>query len=280
MSPPHFPLFFFFFFPPPEICSLQVGFSWNVPTAAFCFLIYHINKRKAGLSCYINCFYSQSNTKTNCPPHLLLRILSLFMPFFLFFLLLSRIGMSVCVCESMFSALRRLVSYESVDLMVHKKITKQKELIWRNTEEKRVYHHMCVDVRRLAESCDNIWMNSIPLCPHMPRSAGELFYFFFYISHKTGEKRRRDRERVKGKTRGRQERRVRRVCWRDFDRMEVSSVQGGVELRQLFQACDRHQRGYIDRSEFGELCASFQIDSSDVDVIFADLDRDGDQRIR
>lgn len=62
--------------------------------------------------------------------------------------------------------------------------------------------------------------------------------------------------------------------------MEVSSVHGGVQLRQLFQACDRHQRGYIDRHEFAELCASFQINSSDIDVIFADLDRDGDQRIR
>ncbi|XP_032783433.2 ras and EF-hand domain-containing protein-like [Daphnia magna] len=53
----------------------------------------------------------------------------------------------------------------------------------------------------------------------------------------------------------------------------------GVELRQLFQACDRHQRGYIDRHEFGQLCASFHIDPADVDVIFDDLDRDRDQRI-
>lgn len=54
----------------------------------------------------------------------------------------------------------------------------------------------------------------------------------------------------------------------------------GVELRQLFQACDRHQRGFIDRHEFGQLCASFHIDPADVDVIFDDLDRDRDQRIR
>lgn len=61
--------------------------------------------------------------------------------------------------------------------------------------------------------------------------------------------------------------------------MEVS-VDGGVQLRLLFQACDRQKKGYIDRQEFGQLCASFQIDSADVDVIFEDLDRDRDQRIR
>ena len=54
----------------------------------------------------------------------------------------------------------------------------------------------------------------------------------------------------------------------------------GVQLRQLFQACDRHQIGYIDRHEFGQLCASFHIDPADVNVIFDDLDRDKDQRIR
>lgn len=51
------------------------------------------------------------------------------------------------------------------------------------------------------------------------------------------------------------------------------------ELRRLFQACDRHQRGYIDRAEFAQLCASFHIDGGDADVVFADLDRDGDRRI-
>ena len=51
------------------------------------------------------------------------------------------------------------------------------------------------------------------------------------------------------------------------------------ELRRLFQACDRHQRGYIDREEFAELCTSFHIDQVDADIIFCDLDRDGDQRI-
>ncbi len=57
-------------------------------------------------------------------------------------------------------------------------------------------------------------------------------------------------------------------------------MDGGDQLRHLFQTCDRHRRGYIDRDEFGELCATFQIDSTDVDVIFSDLDRDRDQRIR
>lgn len=61
--------------------------------------------------------------------------------------------------------------------------------------------------------------------------------------------------------------------------MEVS-VDGGVQLRLLFQACDTQKRGYIDRQEFGQLCATFQIDAEDGDVIFDDLDRDRDQRIR
>ena len=52
-----------------------------------------------------------------------------------------------------------------------------------------------------------------------------------------------------------------------------------VELRQLFRACDRQNRGYIDRTEFKELCTSFDIENGDADVIFTDLDRDGDQRI-
>lgn len=55
---------------------------------------------------------------------------------------------------------------------------------------------------------------------------------------------------------------------------------GMAELGQLFQACDRQRKGFIGREEFGELCTSFQIESADADVIFADLDRDGDERIR
>jgi hypothetical protein len=55
---------------------------------------------------------------------------------------------------------------------------------------------------------------------------------------------------------------------------------GMAELGQLFQACDRQRKGFIGREEFGDLCTSFQIESADADVIFADLDRDGDERIR
>lgn len=54
---------------------------------------------------------------------------------------------------------------------------------------------------------------------------------------------------------------------------------GSSELRRLFEACDRHNRGSIGRQEFRELCASFDIAHQDSDVIFADLDRDQDQRI-
>lgn len=40
------------------------------------------------------------------------------------------------------------------------------------------------------------------------------------------------------------------------------------------------QQGFIDRQEFAELCANFQIPSQDADAIFEDLDRDHDGRIR
>lgn len=40
------------------------------------------------------------------------------------------------------------------------------------------------------------------------------------------------------------------------------------------------QRGYIDRQEFSELCANFQIQKEDAGTIFEDLDRDQDERIR
>lgn len=74
---------------------------------------------------------------------------------------------------------------------------------------------------------------------------------------------------------------------------------GRVELAQLFRTCDRQQvsaylfytfyicsiclflnlqRGYIDRQEFSELCANFQIQKEDAGTIFEDLDRDQDRK--
>ena len=41
-----------------------------------------------------------------------------------------------------------------------------------------------------------------------------------------------------------------------------------------------NKKGFIGREEFGDLCTSFQIEAADADVIFADLDRDGDEKIR
>ncbi len=43
--------------------------------------------------------------------------------------------------------------------------------------------------------------------------------------------------------------------------------------------CDTHGKGYIDLEEFRDLCGSFEIGRDDADVIFADLDHDGDGRI-
>lgn len=52
-----------------------------------------------------------------------------------------------------------------------------------------------------------------------------------------------------------------------------------VHLEDLFHECDRNGVGKIGPEEFQELCAKFDIGSSDSDVIFADLDRDGDGQI-
>jgi len=52
-----------------------------------------------------------------------------------------------------------------------------------------------------------------------------------------------------------------------------------VHLEDLFYECDRNGEGKIGPEEFQELCAKFDIEPSDSDVIFSDLDRDGDGQI-
>lgn len=52
-----------------------------------------------------------------------------------------------------------------------------------------------------------------------------------------------------------------------------------VRLEDLFYECDRNGEGKIGPVEFQELCAKFDIGHSDSDVIFKDLDRDGDGQI-
>lgn len=52
-----------------------------------------------------------------------------------------------------------------------------------------------------------------------------------------------------------------------------------MRLEQLFKRCDTKGIGFIDKDEFRELCAGFEIGNEDADVIFADLDHDGDGRI-
>lgn len=52
-----------------------------------------------------------------------------------------------------------------------------------------------------------------------------------------------------------------------------------MRLEQLFKRCDTKGTGFIDEEEFRELCAGFEIGNEDADVIFADLDHDGDGRI-
>ena len=50
-------------------------------------------------------------------------------------------------------------------------------------------------------------------------------------------------------------------------------------LEQLFRRCDTKGTGFIDLEAFRDLCAGFDIHQEDADVIFADLDHDGDGRI-
>lgn len=52
-----------------------------------------------------------------------------------------------------------------------------------------------------------------------------------------------------------------------------------LHLEDLFHECDRNGQGKIGPEEFQELCAKFDIGCSDADVIFSDLDRDGDGQI-
>lgn len=52
-----------------------------------------------------------------------------------------------------------------------------------------------------------------------------------------------------------------------------------VHLEDLFHECDRNGQGKIGPEEFQELCAKFDIGTGDADVIFSDLDRDGDGEI-
>ena len=52
-----------------------------------------------------------------------------------------------------------------------------------------------------------------------------------------------------------------------------------LQLEQLFRACDKHGTGHIGPSEFRELCAGFDIDPTDSDAIFNDLDHDGDGQV-
>ena len=52
-----------------------------------------------------------------------------------------------------------------------------------------------------------------------------------------------------------------------------------LKLEQLFHKCDRKGSGFIDLDEFRDLCSGFGISTEDADMIFADLDHDGDGRI-
>merc|ERR1719445_2915766 len=59
----------------------------------------------------------------------------------------------------------------------------------------------------------------------------------------------------------------------------MSSAASTVRLEQLFNRCDTTGSGFIGIIEFQDLCAGFGIDEGDSDIIFADLDHDGDGKI-
>ena len=52
-----------------------------------------------------------------------------------------------------------------------------------------------------------------------------------------------------------------------------------LRLEQLFNRCDRKGTGFVDLDEFRNLCSGFGISAEDADMIFVDLDHDGDGRI-
>lgn len=52
-----------------------------------------------------------------------------------------------------------------------------------------------------------------------------------------------------------------------------------IKLENLFRRCDKKGTGFIDATDFRELCAGFDIDPVDADFIFTDLDHDGDGKI-
>jgi len=56
-------------------------------------------------------------------------------------------------------------------------------------------------------------------------------------------------------------------------------MSNSLRLEQLFNRCDTNGCGLIGIEEFQDLCASFGIDEGDSDIIFADLDHDGDGKI-
>jgi len=59
----------------------------------------------------------------------------------------------------------------------------------------------------------------------------------------------------------------------------AAAHQQQLRLEHLFRRCDAAGSGYIDREEFRELCRGFDIGDCDADIIFYDLDHDGDGRI-
>ena len=61
--------------------------------------------------------------------------------------------------------------------------------------------------------------------------------------------------------------------------MAADTVSPQNQLEQLFLACDTDGTGYIGRQQLRDLCRGFDISGDDSDLIFADLDRDGDERI-
>jgi hypothetical protein len=52
-----------------------------------------------------------------------------------------------------------------------------------------------------------------------------------------------------------------------------------LNFEQLFKRCDTRGDGFIGQKEFRDLCRDFDIDNPDADIIFYDLDHDGDGQI-
>ncbi|CAH1251732.1 RASEF [Branchiostoma lanceolatum] len=51
------------------------------------------------------------------------------------------------------------------------------------------------------------------------------------------------------------------------------------DLEEIFSNLDRSGSGFIEKSDFENLCQNLELDGEEVEAVFRELDKDGDRRI-